>query len=123
ITFNGGASSYTLGGTNSLSLSAAITDNATNAQIITLPIGLSGTQSIVVAGGGNLALNGIVSDATAGSGINFSGTGILSMGANHTYTGNTSIDGGTLRYTADNTGVKTIFFGAATLSTNVSTLD
>jgi autotransporter-associated beta strand protein len=51
------------------------------------------------------------------------GGGTLNLTGSNTYTGHTYLSGGTLRYGAANSGVKTLFFGSAAGDTDASTLD
>src|SRR5688572_12458661 len=125
LTFSAGAGAFTLGG-NQISLLGPITNNATNVQTVNLAIDLAADTTANVAAGGTLNLNGVVS---GGFGVNVTGGGTLSFGAANTYTGATTLDGGTVKYTADNT-VGAVFFGAPPTaavppvhSTSVSALD
>ena len=51
------------------------------------------------------------------------GTGTLSLGAVSSYSGDTTLDGGTLRYTTDNSNLKTLILGATPGSTAVNSID
>jgi autotransporter-associated beta strand protein len=120
ITFETGADAYTLGAGNALTLAGAITDSGTAVQTIALPLTLDTPQSLTVAPGGTLDMNGALSGAGS---VLASGGGTLSFGAANSYAGSTTLDGLTLRYTADNLAVKSLIFGATAGSTNVSALD
>jgi len=93
ITFNSGASVYTLSG-NQITLGGSVTNNSTNTQTLSLPIALSATQTFNAASG-TLALSGSISGA---GGLTKSGTSTLTLsgaGAN-TYTGLTTVSAGQL---------------------------
>ena len=96
----------------------------------------SGAGAIVLSGGIiNLATTATItvdnssdtiSSAISGAGTSLikAGTGPLILGGTNTFTGGLKLDGGTLRYTADQTtSVGALTFGATLGSTNVSTLD
>jgi fibronectin-binding autotransporter adhesin len=132
LTFAPGAGSFTLGG-NEITLGGNIVNSSPNAQIVNLPLLLNGNRSVSVDAGGQLTLGGVISGATFG--ITKSGAGTLTLGAANTYTGNTTLDGGTLAYTANNTAIQALNFGPTPVvtgtppvvvvpaSTNASTLD
>jgi autotransporter-associated beta strand protein len=67
-----------------------------------------------------LSANGVISGT---KNLIKAGSGTLSLGAANTYTGNTLVTGGLLRYSANNTGVKTLLFGSAVGATGTGTLD
>src|SRR5581483_9851771 len=122
MTFTAAASSFSLGGTNALTLNGDLSDASPNAQIITTPLILGGSRTFFVDANGSLTVNGLVSD-TGGANLTKTGAGSLALGANNTFTGNTILDGGALVYTADQTGVKQLTIGANAGSTNVGTLN
>ncbi len=102
MTFNNGVlGNYTIAGSN-LSLGAASTP-------------------ISVASGAVATVNSVLTGLNLG--IVVSGGGTLTLGANNTYTGGTTLDGGALAYTTDNLNVKALTFGATNQSANISTLD
>ncbi|MEZ0263548.1 MAG: autotransporter-associated beta strand repeat-containing protein, partial [Phycisphaerae bacterium] len=82
---------------------------------------ITGADALTVGGSGNITINGAIG-AGAGNLVK-TGGGTLTLGAANTYTGNTILDGGTVRYTADNTAVKVLQFGATAGSTTVSALE
>ncbi len=67
-----------------------------------------------------LTVSGIIS---GGNDLFKTGDGTLNLTGANTYTGHTYLSGGTLRYGATNSGVKTLFFGNAAGGMNSSTLD
>ncbi|HLX60660.1 MAG TPA: C25 family cysteine peptidase [Planctomycetota bacterium] len=73
----------------------------------------------VNATAGTLTVGGVISGIT----LTKSGGGTLALGALNAYTGNTVLDGGTLRYLVDAPNIKTLQFGAANGSVNTSNLD
>jgi autotransporter-associated beta strand protein len=126
ITFEAAAPSYSLTG-NGVTLGGDIVDNSPNSQNIALPIALSDNRTLTVGDGGSLTLDGVISSPAGNFGITKTGLGTLRLGAGNTYTGVTVLDGGTLVYATDNTGVAGISFGitstADTASTPFTTLD
>jgi autotransporter-associated beta strand protein len=93
ITFNSGASAYTLTG-NQITLGGAVTNNSANLQRLSLPLALSATQTFNAASGG-LTLSGVVSGA---GGLAKTGTATLNLaGASaNTYSGTTTVSAGVL---------------------------
>jgi len=87
ITFNSGASAFTIGG-NSFTLMGPITNNSTTAEIINAPIVLGATENVTDSTG-SMTLGGIISDGGAGYGITKLGTGILTLTGADTYSGAT----------------------------------
>jgi autotransporter-associated beta strand protein len=122
-TFDSSAGSFTLVG-NRITLNGDVVNSSGNAQTINLAMILNANRNVQVDGG-NVTINGVLSGA--GGALTKTGVGVLTLGAANTYTGPTTIDGGTLAYTVDNTAVTMLSFGtvatASTASANVGTLD
>ena len=99
LTFLPTATVYTLTGSTGVSLTineGGITQNSTNAQTLNVPVVLGAAQTWnVPAGAGTLAVNGVISGT---NGFTKTGAGTLSLGgtAANTYSGLTSVTGGTL---------------------------
>jgi autotransporter-associated beta strand protein len=127
IIFDALADAFTLRG-SPITLTGNIADNALAGQTINLAMTIDADRTIDV-GGASLTIGpggtstGVISGA---GGITKTGIGTLTLGAVNTYIGNTTLDGGSVVYTADNT-VSALNFGflptASTVSTNTSTLD
>ncbi len=121
ITFNATAQSFILSG-NSISIAGDIVDNAaTNPEAIDLNLALTGNQNFNVTSGGTLMVGGVISGT--GFGLTKQGNGTLILVATNTYTGATLLDGGTVQFAANNTGLAALTFGAAAHSTNTSSID
>ncbi len=109
---------------NSLALTGGInTSNSTGTNTISLPLRLDGAQTftsgnsgttlalngqlnlngslLTVTGAGNVVSNGVISSAGA---ITKSGTGRLTLSANNTYTGTTTLNAGTLLVNGSQSG-------------------
>ncbi len=87
FTISGGAgATMTLGGTL-LNLSSASDTFDANLNIVL-------TSTLNIGAFGNVAINGIISEATPGLGINKAGTGTLTLSGQNTYTGATALLGG-----------------------------
>ena len=94
LTFNSNAGSFDItNAANTLTLTAGVTNNSTNAQILDVPVALSAAQNINVAAG-NVAINRAVSDS--GAGFTLLGTNTLTLSGTNTYSGATTIGAGTL---------------------------
>jgi fibronectin-binding autotransporter adhesin len=89
ITFNGGASPFTLTG-NSITLNGGITNNSSSLQTINLPLSIGAVRNVVPASG-NIAFGGPISGA---GGLTFIGGGAVTLSAKNTFTGATSLNGG-----------------------------
>jgi len=118
ITFSNGAPAYTVNGTNTFVLTGNITNNSANLQTINSPFSV--TTGRTITGAGDVALGSVISGAGS---LTKAGNGTLTLSGSSSYTGNTVLDQGTLRYTADNTGMKGLVFGASAGSANTGTLD
>lgn len=121
IVFDSLADAFTLRG-NPITLTGNIANNALTNQTINLAMTVDADRTIDVAGtsltiGPGGTSTGVISGA---GGITKTGIGTLTLGAVNTNTGNTTLDGGTVVYTADNT-VSALNFGFAPTSTAVST--
>lgn len=94
ITFSGASGGYSLGGTNSLTLTAGINaSNTAGTNTIALPLVLSGNQSFAVAGGAQLTISGDISGSGA---LSNSGAGTLDLAGTNTYGGGTTVASGTV---------------------------
>lgn len=98
ITFNSGASLFTLEG-NSINLTGDITNNSKNSQIINLNITTTAAIRTIAATSGNITIGGIISGT---GGILKTGANILILSNANTYTGLTTISDGTLTLAANN---------------------
>jgi fibronectin-binding autotransporter adhesin len=93
ITFNSGASTYTLSG-NQITLGGSVTNNSSSTQTLSLPLSISATRTFNAATGA-LTLSGSISGA---GGLTKSGTATLTLsgGAANTYSGLTTVSAGVL---------------------------
>lgn len=94
IIFTSSAGTFNLTG-NSLALSGGVSNNSANTQTISLNILLTANEPFTAAAG-NIAVNGVLSDAGSGFGITVTGPKTLTLAAANTYSGNTNVNGGTL---------------------------
>ena len=99
--------------------SPAISTTQNVAHSIANAIGLDSQTSISIAAN-TTTINGSIYGA---GGITKSGTGTLVLGGANTYAGATTLDGGTLRFTADDADVNALTLGGTAGSANISTLD
>ncbi|MCE9556727.1 MAG: choice-of-anchor D domain-containing protein [Planctomycetes bacterium] len=105
ITFNSGAGTFFLGGSNSIQFNenaTGIVQSSSNAQSIANPIKLDNKENFALSGtgAGVVTLSGIISEnsssgANKGS-LTKSGTGAYLLTGNNTYSGGSSINDGTL---------------------------
>src|SRR3954470_23041644 len=54
LTFTAGASSFTLGGSNALTLAGDVSDASPNAQVISMPLTMAGNRIFTIAANGSL---------------------------------------------------------------------
>ena len=96
LTFNSGASTYTMSGSVSNNLTGNITNNSTSLQTINFPMTLTANRTVTLtSGGGNVALGGVISDGGSGYGLTTTGNGKLTLNGLETYAGNTTVGSGT----------------------------
>ncbi len=67
---------------------------------ILAPLQMAGSLSIEVASGATLTLNDVLSESASGTAFTFNGPGTLNYSALGTFTGNTTVNGGTLNLTS-----------------------
>ena len=92
LTFNSGAGAFTLSG-NAITLGGNVTNLSANTETINLGLVLSATRTFTTSAG-NIAVGGVISGSTFG--ITKTGSGIASLSGTNTFTGVTTIQGGTL---------------------------
>ncbi len=95
--------------------------NGTNnvAHLIANPVTIDAATTITVPSN-VLALTGNLEGAGS---LLKTGSGTLSLGGLASYNGNTTLDGGTLRFTTDNSNLKSLIIGATPGSTAVGNID
>lgn len=122
INFNAGAGAFFMGG-NSLTLAGNITNGSANLQTINFDLATTAVRTVTTAtGGGDFKLAGIISGT--GGGLTKAGSGTLTLSnASNSYTGTTSIDQGTLAFTADQNLSGGLNFGSVTGTSTIGTLD
>ena len=99
LTFNSGASAYTMSGSVAENLTGNITNSSTSLETINFPFALTASSTFVPGGG--LTLGGAIS----GSGsLTVSGSGTLLLSAINTYSGGTTVNGGALQIGGANDG-------------------
>jgi fibronectin-binding autotransporter adhesin len=92
ITFDAAAGAFVVGG-NALTLSGNVTNNATAAQAISIPLTLDADRTVAVTNAaGSLTLSGVI--AGSGFGLTKTGPGSLTLTGANTHTGPTIIQGG-----------------------------
>lgn len=127
ITFDAAAGAFTLRG-NAINLTGPIVNNSFANQTINLDMTVDATATIDVTGSSlTIGPGGTNTGVISGNGgITKTGLGSLTLGSANTYFGTTTLDGGTVAYTADNT-VNALHFGtvptASSASSNTTILD
>ena len=141
VTFSNNAGSFNIGTANSSTLtltnSSSLVNNSTNAQTLNVPavfaaagtvnaaaggLTLAGTVDnggnlLTVTGTSNTTISGIVSDT---GGLTKTGNGTLTLSANDSYTGPTTVSGGTLNINASGSVPSTSLATVAAGTLNVS---
>ena len=97
VTFDASAGAFTLNG-NSFALTGSIANNSTNLQTLGLPFSCT-TTALVNTVSGNITINGVISGACR---LYKQGSQTLTLGGNNTYSVGTTIGGGTLSISKDN---------------------
>ena len=100
ITFNSGASAYTVGGANGITLTGNIANNGTSLETLNFPIATTAARTFTTTtGGGDLTLGGNITGT--GGGITKAGAGTLSLsGTSSSISGNLNIQNGKVAITA-----------------------
>jgi autotransporter-associated beta strand protein len=101
IVFNNGAGAFGLGG-NAIYLANGITNLSTSLQTISANVELMASQNIS-ASSGNISLNGVIDDGGSGFGPTLTGPNKIIFAATNTYSGTTTVNGGTLQFGAAQT--------------------
>jgi autotransporter-associated beta strand protein len=117
ITFNVGASAYTLTG-NQVTLGGSVINNSSNLQTIALPLAVFGLRTFA-ANSGAITVTGSI---TGNGGLTLSGRDTLTLAATNTFSGATAVNAGTLLLdysaagnTADPLGTSAITLDMGTL--------
>jgi len=117
ITFNVGASAYTLTG-NQITLGGAVTNEWANLQTIALPLALSATR-IFAANSGGITVKGPI---TGSGGITKNGRDTLTLAGTNTFSGASSVNGGTLLLDYSAGGNTADPLGTSAITLNMGTL-
>jgi autotransporter-associated beta strand protein len=141
VTFDGTATSFTVGTANSSTLTltgTGVTNNSVNAQMLNVPVVMSVAQTFNAAAGnlafgqgitngGNLITvagvsNMVVNGAISGSGsLTKTANGTLTLGGNNTYTGTTTVNAGTANISGAINSANTASSAAVLVATTAST--
>jgi len=118
MAFTSTAGAFNLSG-NSIQLSGAIINSSSATQTIAMNLALVGDSQSLNALSGNLVVNGTISDGDGSRGIVKAGAGTLTLTANNSYSGGTTLNFGTLLLGHNNalgSGPLTINAGAVSSS-------
>lgn len=111
LMFSNNASSFNVGSTSGYTLTLTangVVNNSASAETLSVPVALTVAQSFN-SGTGNITVSGALSDS--GGGFTKSGTGALTLSADNTYTGPTTLDAGTLNVSGTNASTANLFVG------------
>jgi fibronectin-binding autotransporter adhesin len=95
FTFAASAGAFNITG-NSIQLSGPVVNSSTAAQTIGLAMQLTGGNQTITAASGNIVLAGVLSDGGSGNGITTGGANTVVLSAANTFSGPTTIAGGSL---------------------------
>ena len=102
IIFNPGASAYTIGGANGITLTGNIVNNSTSLEMLNFPIAATAARTFTTtAGGGDITLGGNFTGT--GAGITKTGSGRLSLSGVNSFTGAFAANAGQVSITANST--------------------
>ena len=122
ITFNNTASAYTISG-NAITLTGNITDNFVGTETLNFNIATTAVRTVTTATGSTLVLGGNV---TGTGGLTTAGTGSVTLAGTNTYSGLTTLSGGTLNldFSAATAPVSNIIAAGTTVTSgNLSSLN
>jgi autotransporter-associated beta strand protein len=97
VTFESGAGAYTISGGTRLELGAGgLTNNSTSLQTISSALRLNGGNRTINTASGNILISGVIDQDAAGRELTKSGNSALTLSANNSYSGTTTVSAGTL---------------------------
>ena len=117
ITFNVGASAYTLTG-NQITLGGTLLNNSSSLQTIALPLELAATQTMAANSGGIT----VTGDITGSGGITKQGRDTLTLAGTNTFSGATAVNAGTLLLDYSAGGNTADPLGTSAITLNMGTL-
>lgn len=102
ITFSAGASAFTIGGANGITLTGNVVNNGTSLETLSFPIAATAVRTFTTtAGGGDIALGGNFTGT--GAGITKTGSGTLTLSGVNSFTGAFADSAGRVNVTANST--------------------
>ncbi len=117
ITFNVGASAYTLTG-NQITLGGSVINNSSNLQTIALPLALAATRTFA-ANSGAITVSGPI---TGVGGLTKQGRETLTLAGTNTFSGATAVNGGTLLLDYSASGNTADPLGTSAITLDMGTL-
>ena len=125
---SGALTGYTIAGSNSLTLTNGSVSVSSGAHTISAPVVLAGSLAVSMTGGASLNLSGSVGESVLGSSLSLSGGGQLILSGPDSYSGGTTVSGGTLQGTTTSlqgsiTNNATLVFNQATDATYAGTIN
>jgi autotransporter-associated beta strand protein len=102
LTFDSTAGSFNITNeANTLTLTGSVTNNSANVQTLSVPVALNGVQ-VFNAASNSIVVSNSVSDSVSGSGLIKTGSNTLTLAANNSYTGPTTVGNGVLVLSGSN---------------------